>query len=618
MAGFPFESEDSIVLNAKPDLRLVNLPEVFASSLQAPVYGTESPATPQHPPSYLNYAVRCALDPLSRWTTSYERASDDVVAYTSAFIKTVPLFMRGRLALSGLALGYMSDEIRIGDNRNDQIVDAGLGLFKAGMLKGTFNVFSRAGATPGLTGMGLGISNRLTDSTLTRRNYYDIDGNFSLAKGLRTAASVSLNPTALAIDMASFGAADVLWARLFNWSRGNVWYKPPVTHAITGGTMGVSTGFAYELHNQMSSEGPLDFSKLARSSLMQGTFDALAGAVGGYQSQRHMRLNLTGRDSADAVSQARATPFQRGEHVDTLQAGLRDGDFILERKLPGLTTDTWVGWTLMPDGVYVRSIFRPNDGTESFAHRMQSEIAAYGLQKLGFKANVPVTVARRIENHGKISEGYIQEMEGTSLADFLRQSVPHAGKEVTRKELVGYFKENPSISESYTDAWLHRMIMGEWDNHALNMTVRQPQSGAPQVRNIDLGDGLKATRTELDITPTPGVRQGYDRFNSYLYDELAGKALPKQSLSTLTELYAKYSTPAGFEKLQSVGLTAQQATGVLGRTRWFIDHGYMPRGQEAMFYLNLNDARRAVERWLGHGKGQPESDPTNYYQSTHP
>lgn len=124
MAGLPFEFEEDVALDAPADLRSVKLSEVFASSLLIPPHQSELKMATQTQASYLNYAVHYALDPLTRWTTSYDRASDDVVAYTSGFLKTLPLFMRGRLALPGLAIGYMLDQMHVADSGIEQFVDA--------------------------------------------------------------------------------------------------------------------------------------------------------------------------------------------------------------------------------------------------------------------------------------------------------------------------------------------------------------------------------------------------------------------------------------------------------------------------------------------------------------
>lgn len=560
--------------------------------------------------SYLDEVVRRLVDPIAEHCHQKESAHE-IAFYCKSFLKALPLFMKGRLPVAGLIASYVADEAKIGDRAQDQLVDAGLGVLKAGSLKLTFSTLGRRGLTPGLQGVGMGFGARTSEALFTRENYLDSQRKFSFDKGLETTASIALNPGALIVDAATAGVADVYWARLFNWSRGRAFYSPHLTHSLTAGAMGITSGFGNELHRQLSDNQSIDLSLLAKRSLIQGGVDSLAGGIGGWQTLRKSHLNFS-KDNIDASAKARLTSFQRGEVADSHQFALKEGQFILEKKLPDLTTETWVGWTKLKDGTYVRSIFRPNDGTLKFAQRMQSEIAAYGMQSLGLKANMPVTVAKTIEVNGKPYDGYLQEMEGISLADFMREST--GKKQPSRGEIRKYVQSNPVFVESFKDAYLHRLIMGEWDNHALNMTVKTTQAG-PKVRNIDFGDSLHPAATSFDITPTPGVRQGYDRINAYLYKELSGRKLGFDREAYIQGLADQYARPNGIQKLQEIGLTNQQIDGVVGRVNWLAKEGRFPVGSEAAFYLNLNDARRKVEQWLGKRSVRKESDQTNYFKS---
>jgi hypothetical protein len=61
-------------------------------------------------------------------------------------------------------------------------------------------------------------------------------------------------------------------------------------------------------------------------------------------------------------------------------------------------------------------------------------------------------------------------------------------------------------------------------------------------------------------------------------------------------------------------MTPQQTDGLLGRVDWLVRNGRMPVGREALFYLPLNDARRAVERLFSKEKVQSHDDGTNYFR----
>jgi len=564
--------------------------------------------------SYLAAALHVAFDPVNEWVTGQERLSDEFTDYARGFVKALPLFMKGRLALTGLILSYAADEAKIKDGAVDQLKDAGLGVSKGLLLKGSFSMLASRGATPGMSGVGTGMMARVTDGALTRSNYLDAKGEVNFQKGLSITVKQALNPTALAVDAITYGAADVLWARTLNWSRGSAWYRPEVTHAISGGAMGASSEFGIELHRQLTTDGKVNVNDLVRRSLLRGAFDSVAGGLGGWQSRRISTLHPRNSEGTEAYRSARSTPFQRGETVDRLQGELRDGKFLVEKRLPELTTETWVGWTRTPDGKFVRSIFRPDNGSDSFARRMQSEIAAYGLQTLGFKMNVPVTVARKVEVNGKSYSGYMQELDGISLANYLKESAAN-GTQLSRKNVLKTREDNGSFRESYENAFLHRMLIGEWDNHALNMTVSR-KDGSAAVRNIDLGDSFRPANTTFDLLPTPGVRQGYDKANTYLYGALSGKKLDTSTLSYLQEMHGRFSTPTGRQELGAIGLTPLQTEGLLGRIDWFVKAKQMPAAREPLLYLELNKARRAMEHWLGHRKSKQVDDQTNYYQRT--
>ncbi|MBX9953240.1 MAG: hypothetical protein K2Y39_28960 [Candidatus Obscuribacterales bacterium] len=561
--------------------------------------------------SYLDLAIHATLEPLASKTTESGRFSDELVDYTKGFLKAAPLFMKGRLAAAGLILSYGIDEVRVGDSWQNQLADIGFGSAKGLVLKSTLSGLNSQGLTPGMTGVSIGIVSRISDAALTRKSYFDAEGNFCAGRWVDRVIGLGLNPKAMAVDALTFAASDVLWARTMNHSRGRAWYRPEITHAISGGAMGVSSEFGHELFRQVTLEGELDAPALLRRSALRGAFDAAAGGLGGAQTYRFSRLRPEIKDNDAHKVAARSTPFQRAIIADEAQIALRDGVFVLERKLPALTMQTWIGWVHAPDGRKIRSIFRPDNGSEAFAHRMQSELAAYGLQTLGFKMAVPVTVARKIELSGKVHSGYIQEMEGVSLAAFAANKL---GKRPSQRQLAELIHSNEGLKSSYSNAWLHRMIMGEWDNHALNMIVNQKDARAPSVRNIDLGDGLRPAETMRDLIPSPGVRQGYDTINAKLYGELAGQRLDEMTVSYLRGIQRRFSTPLGRSQMLSVGMTPQQSDGVLGRVDWLIQNGRMPQGREPLFYLPLNDVRRAVERFFGKPKAQSPDDQTNFFR----
>ncbi len=527
--------------------------------------------------TYMDEGVHAILDPVVGIFDSSGRASDELVGYTKGFIKTVPLFMKGRVAGGALAFGYAADEAKSTDALGFQLLDAGLGATKAVLMKKSLAVCHQQGFTPGTTGLTLGFVNRASSVGLTRESYIDSTGQPSLAHGLNRTALAAFNPLSIAVDAASYGAADILWGRIVSRTRGTAVFNPSIGNTLSAGTMGVTSGFGNELHRQLTVDGVVDPLKLARHALLQGTVDGLAGGIGGLQAKRFMRL--PGVDSPTAMAEARATPFQRGEIADVHQAKLRDGTFVFRGKVTGLTTETWFG-TVQHGGEQIPAIFRPNNGTEAYAHRMQSEIAAYGLSTLGFKNDVPVTVARVVERNGTQHPGFIQEMKGINLADFMKS--PNG--EVQRPAaMLAQFRNNARLQDAFMRTFVHRMILGEWDNHAKNLSVSM-EGGVPKIAQFDLQDALRPATSTLDLTPRPGLRYGWEATNYHLYNEIAGKAMPVDLRADLTCLHQTYNGTAGRLQMQSVGLTPLQVEGVLGKTAWFSTNGTLPREQETYFY----------------------------------
>ncbi|MCC6979250.1 MAG: hypothetical protein IT343_13080 [Candidatus Melainabacteria bacterium] len=546
--------------------------------------------------SYLDHAVH----PLADAVTSSDKASDEMSGYLRGFIKTVPLFLKGRTSLPLLALTYMSDEAKLGDTAHNQAIDAGLGLGKGAILKTSLSVFHGRSMTPASTGMGLGIINRGSETLLTRNNYYDAKGEFSLNQGLKRTASVVGNPGALAVDALTFGVNDMMFATMFNKTRGMVAYRPSVTYTMSAGTMGLTSGFGQELERQLREDKQLDPTQLARRAFLQGVFDAAGGRVGAWQATRGTHLQP---DAPGAMEKARSTPYQRGLVADERQTSLRDGTFIADRQATGLHTETWFGRVKTESGEMIPAVFRPNDKTEAFAARMQAEIAGYGMNGLGFKTNVPATVARVVELNGKPYSGYIQEMSGPNLVEHFRAAVPHSESSAFSKTLE-HFRASAPLSTSYRDAFTHRMIMAEWDNHAMNMSVSNNK-----VHNIDLGYSFRVPKTTLEFTPLPQARKAFETMSQGLYGEISGKPLAPEARTEVRSLYERYSTADGRAQLESLGLTPRQVDGVLGRTQWFADKGIFPHQQESMFYTQLVQVSQFAKSVLKKNNHKPVADP---------
>jgi len=528
--------------------------------------------------TYLDAAVHSAIDPIAREIFTPAKAKvveDEVTHYSKAFIKTAPLFMKGKLALGGLALTYVADQAKIGDTWQNQATDATLGLGKAAVLKGSFAMMESSALTPARAGIQLGIVSRTAEAGLTRENYLDKDGKLNFTGGLSTTLKTALNPGSLAVDALTFGAADVVWGRMYQQSRGAIRFDSVMNRTFQAGAMGTAAGSGNELVRQWQSDEKFNLSLIMGRGLADGLVGAAAGRVGGMQSARYDRLSL--KDSPTAMSEARQTPFQLGKIGDANQIALRDGVFTPTREIGDLMTTTWKGTITTPEGQVKPVLFRPDTGIEAFAYRKQSEIAGYGLgTKIDFANSLPVSVARTVEINGKTHSGYVQEITGKNLLEVVDPHGPRKMFTPPSRKVLEDFRQNKPLFEAYQEAWVKRLIMGEWDNHILNFVSEKTPAGTT-VKNIDLGDGLRPAATQADLVPRPGLRRGYENLNQYLYKEAANAPLPHETVAKVQQFVDSYNTPAGKVELQGLGLTPQQVEGVVGRADWFAKHGRLPK-----------------------------------------
>ena len=577
----------------KPDSSETKVSEELASQrlfdLAYVHTGSDSPAHK----SYLERAVGSTVE------TVFSGASDataaEVTHYAKTSLKMVPLFMRGRGAVLGIGSLYALDEAKIGDGFKDQVIDASLGAAKGFALKGSFEIAMRKGVSPSMAGLQLGAMSRFSESALTRSNYYSQDG-FSLSRGLTKSVTDSLKPSHLLVDAAAFSLSDLVAGRLYAVSRGKAFSNPVVTHSITGGTMGFMSGAGYELSRQLET-GKMDPLLLARRAAGETIFGTLAGTAGGWQTRMSTRLNISSTYSEHSLAR-RSSMFQ-----DEAQQSLRLGEFELLGRSGNLTTETWMGRLTLGDGTTKPVIFRPDDGSPAFAARMEAETSSYAMNKgAGLGNSIPVTVERSVTVDGKTRRGYIQEMEGVDLRRYLQDRATLDFGSPTLDNMNKVLRADPPLNKAFGDAMAERMVLGEWDNHSLNL-LAVGEKGVPVVKNIDLADSLKPAQTRSDLVPDPGFLKGWEGLNSKLYSDLVGTPISPEFKGSLSEFVTRYDSPAGRLELQkTTGWTAQQAEGVLGRSRWFVEHGVFPAPKQlSVLYPLLGVAKRAVKGTLREG-----------------
>jgi|AGTN01.3.fsa_nt_gi hypothetical protein len=554
--------------------------------------------------SYLDLAMDHTLKPAAGLVISNEQTLKTVTDYGKQFVKITPLFMKGNLSVLGLATAYAADEAKVDAPVTDQLIDAGLGAGKGLALKGAFSLMGNRGMSPSMSGIQLGIIQRTSDTALTRSNYYDQDGHFSIATAMTKASKAAMKPEMLAMDAATFGAADVVWGRMYAVTRGAAYYNPVLKNAFVGGTMGAASGAGYETVRQLE-EGKFDPIRLAQRATGDGLLGTFSGAVGGMQMRRAMSIDL-----AKSAPPGIKTTQQEPGFLNAEQMALRDGEFIVAKKATGsnfdggptanLTMEAYTGMVAKADGTMTAAIFRPNDGTPAFQARMNAEISGYAANKGGLGDSMPLSVARSVEIGGKTHHGYIQEMGGVDLNSYLNKQAVGKFGSGSMQNMLRVFREDVALQNGIKGALGERMVFGEWDNHSMNIIVRETEAGRV-VKNIDMADGLRPTQTKLDNTPTPGFLDGYDKLNSRLYGELAGKPIGSDFKGNLQNFLSRYDNAQGRMLLQEQsGWSHAQIEGVIGRSKWFVEHGIFPNPQQqSMLYPFVGKTYRML-------RGRPE------------
>ncbi len=199
--------------------------------------------------------------------------------HAGGFAKSVGLFMPGRSGYALSAVLNASDAAHSGDSLERQLADAGLGAGKGVALKWTFNKVGASEMNLMLKAGTLSIGNRLADTGLNSRTYFDSNGNFDLEGGLWRTAVKTADPTQLATDAITFGAGYLALRKLglnAEFAKAN----PLSAQAITGGAFGFSSGFFNSVQAQQKLGLPVDYAYALKGGLVQMTLDGGAAAFG--------------------------------------------------------------------------------------------------------------------------------------------------------------------------------------------------------------------------------------------------------------------------------------------------------------------------------------------------
>ena len=540
--------------------------------------------------SWLDEATHFAVDPVAELFHASQKTRDEVAQSAKQLLKTVPLFMAGRAGLVGLAGAYIADEIKSGSSTGEALEDGSLGLLKAVPLALTKRLALGRNTSPSLLGMELGIINRTTNAAFSRDSYTDDQGKFNLSHGLWKTAVTGFHPSALIMDGLTYSASDAAFGCINQAFRFRPLTDPRLRSAIAGGTFGVTSAFGTEVANQVSS-GHLDIEALASKTVIAGGMGALGGGIGGLQAWRSARLPV--RDSSGPLQPNSAAASEFGRTLDEKLAVLRDGQFKVDSAWKH-HIDFYFGKTVGADGKTVPAVFRADDGSKAFADRMQAELAIYGLDsKLNWKDTAVATMPRSIEIDGKRVDGFVQEMRGVSMREYVEQLA--GGQPLNRKTVSALLKDNPTFRDGFMTAAARRMMTQQWDNHTHQYRVEKDNPS--QVLSIDF-DQINPAVTKFDLVPHPGMRNGRDNLASLLYSEVAGKPLPQATRTAMQAFVRSYDSPAGRAELQGLNLSPRQVEGIIGRTHAMAESGVMPRGNELTAFVFVTPVLQQLKYML--------------------
>ncbi len=203
--------------------------------------------------------------------------------YGSALVKSVGLFMPGKAGYMVAAGAAALDAYKPGQNKSAAAgaLDVGLDVAKAVGLKASFDFAASRQWGIAATGVGLGVTSRVSETALTRSNYLDGKGNYSAAAGMEKTFEAATNTSALTSDIASFMIARGALGKLSKVS-GFAENKMLAT-TLTGGIYGASKGSVDEILRQGKENvfQPGEFAKHVFASTASNVVGAaIAGKIG--------------------------------------------------------------------------------------------------------------------------------------------------------------------------------------------------------------------------------------------------------------------------------------------------------------------------------------------------
>lgn len=262
------------------------------------------------------------------------QAESDAYTIASGAVKTAGLFVKGKLGFAATAASYALDEIR--PNNGHVGLDASLGVAKGIGMRMVLSKVTGAGEGPAMMALKFGTASRFVDSSLTRQNYVNSDGELTLrsfGNGVVNIGKTTFNPIAVGTDVATAGFTLGLAKMAPKVFTGNS-FRSMTTMTFANGW---ANGMAQEGQSQFY-KGEFNAARLAAFPLASALATSLAAAPGNQQNYvrnyglenaatiRNREFKLVAIDASDVRNIAKGGSTGSEVTVKPISEGLLRGD----------------------------------------------------------------------------------------------------------------------------------------------------------------------------------------------------------------------------------------------------------------------------------------------------
>jgi hypothetical protein len=454
----------------------------------------------------------------------------EISYYGGGALKTAALFFgggKGGLLANNGTIGlaasvglYGLDTAKMNDDASTFAANLALGGAKGGLTKALFqSMGSLPIESPAAKGIVLGMGARLIDTSLTKENYKDGDGNFSLTTGLGKVAATATDTRAMFVDAALFAGAHGL-TRGANWlTKGAVDARPVYNTVATSTSFGLGSGAYHELDRQVKAGEQIDYTKIFGRALLQGAVDSIAGIPGGLNADPHFRQRPWETLKADGRSIASRFGYLSEPGMRAAKESVMGEQPVVHPTVRRLSsaTDGKGGDVTVPE-VRTERIVSPTERTTE-------------------------RVTERTESRDRIERA--KETESTTPPKEYSPEVLQAAKEVLDVK-IGKLEGRAPTFEQLRDLnqWLGQHP--EADVHAATLYVRMFSN--PAVRRAIEGfykPGF-AMGNETALA-TPQVREAYERFEVAMREPANRTVLPHILGQYINNLIRRAGTQHGGE-----------------------------------------------------------------------